>query len=323
MKPPLPQTSAHDALSAIGKARHVEDCICRGNLQVRSLQCCVQVGQSPAAGAAGMGGHAAWAGAHECGTQLLQPALSLGAQAASIEAVQTGGEDVDADTHDAGEVQAPLMGRHAAGASRGHQAQGAGSVHSGKWPRQTTRHAAVAQGAGSVHSGEGPRQAAGPAGAQQALGLAAAALLQGRGSSTLHQRSLSPPTQHSAQSQGGTPVQPGRGAVPAGSSGRPSIEVCTGDICGHHARVPPPRRGDVPPGTMNLPHLHRRGAAVKRAGGCHAAMLQLKRNRLTTDALQWVLQSLVMQCSRPAQEHGGTTPGHHPAWRLSAALASR
>ena len=230
-------------LTAIGRAHYLEDSFRRVNLQIRSLQCCVQVGQSSAAGAAGMGGHAPWAGARESGSQLLlQPALSLGAQAASIEAVQTGGEDLDADMHDAGEVQAPLMGRQAAGACWGHQAQGAGSVHSGKGPRQTARHAAGAQGAGSVHSGEGPRQAAGPAAAQQSLGLAAAGLLQGRGSSTLHHRSLSPPNQHSAQSQGETQVQPGRGAgaraVPADSSGRPSIEVCAGDVCKHHARVP-------------------------------------------------------------------------------------
>ena len=187
----------------------------------------VQVGQSSAAGAAGVGGHATWAGAHDSGNQLqqqalLQPALSLGAQGASIEAVQTGGEDVDADMHDAGEVQAPSTSRPATGAAWGHHAQGAASVHSAR----------------------GPRQTAGPAAAQQVPGLAAAALLplQGRGSSTLHHRSLSPPNQHSAQSQGQTQMQPGRGAgargTPAGSSGRPSTEVCAGDISQHHARAP-------------------------------------------------------------------------------------
>ena len=230
-------------LTAINGAHCLEDSICRGNLLVRRSRYCVQVGHSAAAGAAVVGGHATWAGARESGSQpLLQPALSLGAQAASIEAVQTGGEDVDADMHDAGEVQAPLMGRQAIGASWGHQAQGAGSVHSGKGPRQTARHAAAAQGAGSVHSGEGPQRAAGPSAAQQSLGPAAAALLQGRGSSTLHHRSLSPPNQHSAQSRGETQVHPGQGAgaraVPAGSSGRPFTEVCAGDSSEHHARFP-------------------------------------------------------------------------------------
>lgn len=47
---------------------------------------------------------------------------------------------------------------------------------------------------------------------------------------------------------------------------------------------------DVPPGTMHLSHLHRTAAAVKRAGGCFAAVLQLKRKQLTTETWQWKLQ---------------------------------
>ena len=71
---------------------------------------------------------------------------------------------------------------------------------------------------------------------------------------------------------------------------------------------------DVPPGTMLLSHLHRSCAAAKRAGGCPAAMLQLKQKKLTQRQQQWDLQSLVMQSL-------GTTLGY-PARRHRADLES-
>ena len=78
---------------------------------------------------------------------------------------------------------------------------------------------------------------------------------------------------------------------------------------------------DVPPGTMLLSHLHRTCTAAKRGGGCYAAMLQLKQKNLTQRHQQWDLQSLVMQSSRPAQQHVGTPLGH-PVRRHWADLES-